>query len=93
MVEKGHDTGHVLFVAETPVKDAAEVFTVQLYDSAAQPHFDDTRGSGAGQFPSGVGAGSIRLKVDDLGKPVSFQFAPGDTFVALPIAIGRVEPL
>ncbi len=92
-VEKGHDTGHVVIVAETPVEDDAGIFRVVVYDSAAQAHFDDTRGSGEGQFPSGVGSGEIRFKVDSLGKPQAFQFAPGDGFVVLPIAVGRVEPL
>jgi hypothetical protein len=92
-VEKGHDTGHVLLAAETPVADEAGIFTVRVYDSAAQPHFDDTRGDGDGQFKTGVGSGSIRFQVDDAGRPKAFQFAPSDQFETLPIAIGRLEPL
>jgi hypothetical protein len=79
--------------AETPTVDKTGVFSVLLYDSAAQPHFADTRGDGDGQFPSGVGSGAINFNVDDDGRPVAFQFAPGDGFTTLPIAIGRLEPL
>jgi hypothetical protein len=92
-VEKGHDTGHVIFVAETPTVDASGVFTVRIYDSSAQPHFDDTRGTGAGQAATGVGSGSIKFEVDGAGRPTAFQFAPTDRFATFPIAIGRVEPL
>jgi hypothetical protein len=92
-IVKGHDTGHVLMAAETPVADATGIYKLRVYDSAAQAHFEDTRGSGAGQFPGGVGSGFINFKVDDQGRPTAFQFAPGDKFETLPIAIGRVEPL
>ena len=92
-VEKGHDTGHVVVVAETPTVDASGVFTVRVYDSAAQPHFDDTRGTGEGQFAKGVGSGLLKFKVDQAGRPTAFQFAPLDKFETLPIAIGRLEPL
>ena len=56
-VEKGHDTGHVLIVAEPPSVDPSGIFTVPVYDSAAQPHFDDTRGNKPGQAATGVGSG------------------------------------
>ena len=92
-VEKGHDTGHVLVVAATPTSQSSGIFTVPVYDSAAQPHFDDTRGSSPGQFATGVGTGSIKFRVDDAGRPTAFQFAPGDTFAVFPIAIGRLEPM
>ena len=92
-IEKGHDTGHVLIVAETPVRDDSGTFTVPLYDFSAEPHCDDTRGIGEGEFATGVGAGRMHFKVDDEGRPISFQFAPGGMFTSLPIAIGRLEPL
>jgi hypothetical protein len=92
-IEKHHDTGHVLFAAETPVVDNQGVFTVRVYDSAAQPHFNDTRGDGEGEFETGVGSGQIRFHVDDMGRPTAFQFAPSDQFTTLPIAIGRLESL
>jgi hypothetical protein len=92
-IEPHHDTGHVVFVAETPTEDGAGIFSARVYDSAAQPHFDDTRGAGAGQFATGIGSGIIKFKVDDAGRPTAFQFAPSDKFVTLPIAIGRLEAL
>ena len=64
-----------------------------MYDSASEPHFEDTRGNGDGQFSSGVGTGFLNFQVDEDDHPTAFQFAPGDTFEALPIAIGRPEPL
>jgi hypothetical protein len=92
-IEKGHDTGHVLFAAETPVVDETGNFSLRLYDSAAAPHFDDTRGDAPDEFASGVGSGFINFIVDDQGRPTAFQFAPADGFETLPIAIGRVERL
>jgi hypothetical protein len=92
-IEKSHNTGHVLIVADTPVADDSGIFSVRVYDSSAQPHFDDTRGSGKGEFATGVGSGSIKFKVDSTGRPVSFQFAPADKLETFPIAIGRLEPL
>jgi hypothetical protein len=90
------DTGHVLFVAETPKADDSGIFWVRVYDSADKPHFDDTRGAGK-PFENGVGSGFIQFKVDGTGAPISFLFAPSDDpnvpFASAPIAIGRVEPL
>jgi hypothetical protein len=67
-------------------------FAVRVYDSAIVPHFDDTRGDGPGQWPSGVGSGFINFRVGDDGQPVAFQFSPplSSDFTALPIAIGRL---
>ena len=92
-LEKGHNTGHVLFVAELPVATQPQIYKVRVYDSAAGPHFNDTRGTGEGEFESGVGSGFINFRVDETDRPIAFQFAPSDPFVTLPIAIGRVEPL
>jgi|GEM_PF-579473 hypothetical protein len=92
-IEEGHDTGHVFFAAETPVIIDSGIFAIRVYDSAAEPHFDDTRGNEDGEFESGVGSGFINFTVDDSGRPVAFQFAPSEDFVTLPIAIGRVELL
>jgi kumamolisin len=93
-IEKDHNTGHVLFVTEAPIADDdSGIFSVRVYDSAAQPHFDDTRGNGDGEFKTGVGSGFIKFQVDDAGRPTAFQFAPSEGFRAFPIAIGRLEPL
>jgi hypothetical protein len=93
-IETGQDTGHVLFVAETPTVDAAGIFLVRAYDSAATPHFDDTRGNGPGEFPNGVGSGIINFKVDGAGRPIAFLFSPPESaeYSFLQIAIGRAEP-
>jgi hypothetical protein len=90
-ITTGHDTGHVLFVAETPRELDPGVFAVRVYDSANTPHFDDTRGEDADQFPNGVGSGFINFQVDADGAPTAFQFAPSDGFQTFPIAIGRAE--
>jgi hypothetical protein len=88
-IELGHNTGHVVIVADTPARDASGNFAVRVYDSAAIPHFDDTRGDKVGQ---GVGSGFINFKVDAAGAPTEFQFGPAaDKWGTFPIAIGRVE--
>jgi hypothetical protein len=90
-IERDLNTGHVLFVAAPPTIDASSVYSIRVYDSAAEPHFDDTRGSGAGQFPTGVGSGIIKFNVDGAGRPTAFLFAPPASaeFTFLEIAIGR----
>jgi hypothetical protein len=90
-IEVGHDTGHVVFLAEAPELIDFRTLAARVYDSAAYPHFDDTRGNEPGEFPSGVGTGFINFRLDDAGHPVAFQFGPTDSFVTLPIAIGRVR--
>ena len=94
-IEKDANTGHVVFVAETATVDESGVFWVRVYDSAAKPHFDDTRGTKQGQFPTGVGSGVINFKVDGAGRPTAYQFSPPTTadFDYVQIAIGRAEPL
>jgi hypothetical protein len=94
-IEKGQNTGHVVLLAETPTAADSGIFSVRVYDSAAEPHFDDTRGSESGQFPTGVGSGVINFIVDGEGRPIAYQFAPPTSadFEYRPIAIGRAEPL
>jgi hypothetical protein len=88
-IEPHHDTGHVVILAETPFAIDSTIFSVRVYDSAVAPHFDDTRGPGEG----GVGSGFLQFQVDAAGKPNAFLFGPSYEFTALPIAIGRMEPL
>jgi hypothetical protein len=92
-IEIGEDTGHVLIVAQPAVIDPSGAYDVRVYDSSATPHFLDTRGNGPGQFPTGVGSGIIKFRVDSDGRPISFLFAPPASaeFSNLPIAIGRVK--
>jgi hypothetical protein len=74
-IKTDENTGHVLFLAETPSVDNGGVFSVRVYDSAAEAHFEkDTRDSG--KFPKGVGSGVIKFNVDGAGRPTSFVFAP-----------------
>jgi hypothetical protein len=84
-----------VIVAEPATVDEAGIFSMRVYDSDDKPHFDDTRGSGAGRFPTGVGSGVVKFKVDGAGRPIAYLFAPPDTaeFSYRPIAIGRTEPL
>jgi hypothetical protein len=91
-IQRGHDTGHVVFVADPPVLNDQGAFAVRVYDSAVVPHFDDTRGDGPGQWPSGVGSGFINFQVGEDGQPVAFQFSPplSSPFTSLAIAIGRL---
>jgi hypothetical protein len=89
----GRDTGHVVFVAGTPkLDDSGNFFAVRVYDSADVPHFEESRGDGTVDSPSGVGTGFINFQVDAEGRPVAFQFGPPADFVSTTIAIGRVEP-
>ena len=81
------------FVAEEAALIDSDIFAVRVYDSAAYPHFNDTRGTGEGEFPDGIGSGLINRQVDDTGRPTAFQFGPSDPFISLSIPIGRVEPL
>jgi hypothetical protein len=94
-IEKDANTGHVVFVAEKATVDESGVFSVRVYDSAKKPHFDDTRGTGQEQFPTGVGSGVIHFKVDGAGRPTAYQFSPPTSadFDYVQIAIGRAEPL
>ncbi len=92
-IEEGQDTGHVFFAGGPPIANESGFFAIRVYDSADEPHFEDTRGNAEGQFETGVGSGFINFTVDDTGRPTAFQFAPSEQFVSLPIAIGRVEPL
>jgi hypothetical protein len=93
-IEEGYDTGHVLIVSEMPIKIDDSIFAIQGYDSAAKPHFDDTRVNEKGEFKSGVGSGIIKFKVDDSDGPVAFQFTPSEDFKTLSfaIAIGQIIP-
>jgi hypothetical protein len=91
-IEPHHNTGHCFFLAETPatLNDSA-ILAVRVYDSAAAPHFDDTRVQGE----TGVGTGFINFEVDGEGRPTAFQFGPAadtDSFVWWEIVIGRAEP-
>jgi hypothetical protein len=89
------DTGHVVILAEAPKLVASgDVFTVRVYDSALEAHFDDTRKPGGNPSPTGatgVGSGILNFKVDGAGRPLAYLFAPPLTaqYSYRTIAIGR----
>jgi hypothetical protein len=80
------DTGHVLVVAARPVAVTTDESTVEVYDSSAILHDDDTRPEGT----TGVGRGVIMFKVDEHGIPVGFRFNSDAHLHIKPIAIGRI---
>jgi hypothetical protein len=91
--EKDHNTGHVMIVSDDPVDDGDDVLSVRVYDSSDVIHFDDTRGQGGDSPATGVGMGTVRIRVKG-GVPIEFQFGPApDQFHTHPISIGRIEPL
>ena len=90
-IETGHNTGHVVYIADTPAINDDGTASVRVYDSADKAHFDDTRNTGP--FASGVGTGFLNFQLDDEGQPTAFQFSPDASFEAESIAIGRPEPL
>ena len=98
-IEADENTGHVVIVAETPSLDpSGHFFVMRVYDSANEPHFEDTREPDGQPSPTGktgVGSGFINVKVDGAGRPIAYLFAPPATaeYSYRPIAIGRAEPL
>jgi hypothetical protein len=94
-LEPHTDTGHVVILAETPrLAATGDFFTVRIYDSAIEAHFDDTRKPGGNPSPTGatgVGSGILNFKVDGAGRPLAYLFAPPLTaqYSYRTIAIGR----
>jgi hypothetical protein len=86
------DTGHVFVVAANPVPVADDILAVMAYDASDILHYDDSRGSGPGQFRTGVGSGTFHLQINAAGIPVAFQFNRPDPLITANIAIGGVEP-
>jgi hypothetical protein len=85
------DTGHVMVVADTPTFDGSlQTWSVSVYDASDIVHFDDSRMS-AGTYHSGIGRGALRFRVDTEGRPVAFQFGPGDSFHTLPLLVARLD--
>jgi hypothetical protein len=85
------DSGHVFVVAAEPVAIDDNTMAVMAYDASDIFHYDDSRGTGPGQFRTGVGSGTFHLQVDSAGRPVAFQFNAPDPVVQNNIAIGRIE--
>ena len=94
-LEAHTDTGHVVILAEAPrLAASGDFFTVRIYDSALEAHFDDTRKPNGNPSPTGatgVGSGVLNFKVDGAGRPLAYLFAPPLTaqYSYRTIAIGR----
>jgi hypothetical protein len=86
------DTGHIFIVSADPVPVVANTLAVMAYDASDILHYDDSRGNGPGQFRTGVGSGTFRLRINSADTPVAFQFDAHDPVIADNIAIGRIEP-
>jgi hypothetical protein len=84
------NTGHVLIVRSTPTKSVRTgEWLVKIMDSTRSPHANDSRGTSE----TGIGTGTLGLKVDSLGKPLAYYWRGGLSYNALytKIALGRVE--
>jgi hypothetical protein len=88
-----------VILAETPRLDpSGEFYVVRVYDSAAEAHFEDTRLPDRQPSPTGktgVGSGFLNFKVDGVGHPIAYLFAPPLTaqYSYRPIAIGRARAI
>ena len=80
------DTGHVVIVAAPPVRQANGYYRVEVFDSSAIHHDDDSRPQGTG----GVGKGIITFKVNPRDEPVGFRFNSRANFHSEAIGIGRL---
>jgi hypothetical protein len=89
----GGDTGHVFVVHATPVANPDGTLRIHVIDASDVKHFADSRGTGPGQFATGVGSGFIHFQLDGDGNPTAFQFNANETPVTVPIAICRIQPL
>ena len=81
----GADTGHVLLVADTSSPAGSGVIAVRVFGA--------TRPPGSEESQQEVGIRTLLFQVGRSGAPSAVQFAPSDRFHALPIVIGRLEPL
>jgi hypothetical protein len=66
-VPKPGNTGHVVFVAETPTVEEDGLIRVVNIDSTSRPQAEDTRAKGT----SGIGRCTMWFKVDAEGRPIA----------------------
>ncbi|MCX7046496.1 MAG: hypothetical protein NTX50_13555 [Candidatus Sumerlaeota bacterium] len=79
-------TGHVIFIASIPKREANGLIRVTIIDSTSLPHSNDSRKKGE----SGIGEGTMWFGVDESGRPVqSYWSKPAGDPKKIPIAIGR----
>jgi hypothetical protein len=86
---KPGNTGHVVIIAERPVKDEKGLMRVVVIDSTTKPQVDDTRAAGT----SGIGRGTMWIRVDDEGRPAAYLRGSREAKpIAELISIGRPIP-
>jgi hypothetical protein len=84
--QESGDTGHVMIVAQTPVRNGADSYRLTVYDSTKSPHDNDTRAPGT----NGIGKGDLFFYVNTEDAPVAFQFSSQRHVHQAPIAMGRL---
>ena len=83
--EKG-TTGHIVLIDGAARKVSDQIYEVVVIDSTSNAHKDDTRKPGQ----TGVGRGTIYLKVDAKGHPTEYASrSPDGPFREYPMGIGR----
>lgn len=85
----GDNTGHIMIVTATPTAGRSGEYLVRIADSTSSPHANDSRGT----TRTGIGTGTIGLKVDGWDRPTAYYWRGGLSYTAFdtPIAMGRVE--
>lgn len=83
------NTGHIMVVNGYPRAGRTGEVIIPIIDSTTAPHASDSRGSSM----TGIGSGSIGLKVDSTGKPSAYYWRGGLSYNAIStkIALGRLE--
>ncbi len=82
----GKNTGHVLIIDSTPEQVEGNVYRVEVVDSTATSHDEDTRPRGT----SGIGKGVMWFRVNADGQAVAYQRNSATPFKTAPIEIGRM---
>lgn len=90
---RSNNTGHVAFVAATPVATPRGVL-VRVTDATSVGHQDDPRNREGG--PTGFGQGTLLIETDPLtGEGTAYgwvgEHTPPDWMIATPVRIGRVS--
>ena len=88
---RSKDTGHVMLVIGAAIGEGRDL-EVPIIDSSALRHGEaDRRAAGA---RTGIGTGTIVLRLDGRGRAVGFRWAPERRYHLheTEIVIGRVEP-
>lgn len=85
---KGKSTGHVMMVADKPVRLRDGRVRIRVIDSTSYPHANDTRKGDA----DGLGAGDMYFHLGDQGQPIAYQQREkSKRYADRPIAIGRLQ--